>query len=167
MVSVVYRSTLSRCLKLWRSNIPWLCLFSVFFSACPCGVASRGWRWSLILVSMITYCCNKTKVANKRVETVRRPSLGDRFKRPWTGCSMRGCWNCSCTAVLVLLPLKGGQLKSSPLTSLILTSSSHLTFPMASGYVTWLLSPAADDPFFLLRRQGRQGGSHATYVIRD
>jgi len=28
---------------------------------------------------------------------------------------------------------------------------------MASGYVTWLLSPAADDLFFLLRRHGRQG----------
>jgi hypothetical protein len=107
VVSVVCGSTLSRCLKLWRSNIPWLCLFSVFFSACPCGLASRGWRWSLILVSMITYCCNKTKVANKRVETVRRPSLGDRFKRPWTGCSMCGSWNCSCTAGAGAAPAEG------------------------------------------------------------
>lgn len=80
---------------------------------------------------------------------------------------MRGCWNCSCAAGAGAAPAEGGQLKSSLLTSLILTSSSHPTSPMASGYVTWLLSPAADDPFFLLRRHGRQGGSHATYVIRD
>lgn len=102
MVSVVYGSTLSRRLKLRRSNIPWLCLFSVF-SACPCGVGKSGWRWSLILVSMITSCCNKTKVTNKsrrRAETLRCPSLGDRFKRPLDRFKRpldRGrCWNYSC-----------------------------------------------------------------------
>ena len=136
MVSVVYGSTLSRRLKLQRSNIPWLYLFSVF-SACPCGVGKSGWRWSLILVSMITSCCNKTKVTNKsrrRVETLTRPSLGDRFKRPLDRGSIR---NVETTRVLVLLvlvllvllmllPLKGGQITYSHVFFLTSPSQWHL-----------------------------------------
>lgn len=120
---------------------------------------------------MITSCCNKTKWPIKAGEEskhsgARHSGTVSNGLGPGVLCVDIG--TARVLLVLVLLPLlppKGGQVKSSLLTSLILTSFSHLTFPMASGYVTWLLNPAADDPFFLLRQHGRQGGSHATYVI--